>query len=406
MKQPRKIRRGPWRSRLRRTDIVGTGTLALRSRWGRTILTALGIAIGIASMVAVVGISSSSKADLIAQIDRLGTNLLMVRPGDNMFGEDVTLPPDAPAMIRRIGPVQSATSLNKLSASIRQTPYVPKDDANGVELYAVEPGLLDTLEGSLASGRFLDKGTDELPVVVLGAVAAERLGIRSVAGGRRIFIADRWFDVIGILDELPLNPDIDRAALIGQDLAVKMFGIKRNASSIYVRAQPEHIETVRGVLAATANPAAVNEVDVSRPSEALEARAEVDKNLQNLLLGLGGVALLVGGIGIANVMVISVLERRGEIGVRRALGATRNHIRSQFIVESSLLALLGGILGVALGAGVTYTYANQQKWLVDIPLIGLAGGVGAALVLGAVAGLYPASRAARLDPAEAVRPSS
>ncbi len=406
MSRSKTIKRGPWRSRLRRIDMVGTGTLGLRSRWGRTVLTALGIAIGIASMVAVVGISASSKADLIAQIDQLGTNLLVVQPGNNVLGEGATLPPEAPAMIRRIGPVESATSIVKLAATTRQSPYVPKEDANGIDLYAIESNLLATLEGSMASGRFLDQGTDDLPVVVLGAVAAERLGIRSVDGGRRVYIADRWFNVVGILDSLALNADIDRAALIGLDAAVTMFDVKRNASSIYLRAQPEQIESVRRVLAATANPHAPNEVSVSRPSDALEARAQVDQNLQNLLLGLGGVALLVGGIGIANVMVISVLERRGEIGVRRALGATRHHIRAQFIVESSLLALLGGILGVTLGAAVTFAYADRQGWLVEIPTIGLAGGVGAALVLGAVAGLYPAARAARLDPAEAVRPTN
>jgi len=397
--------RGPWRSHLRVVDAIATATLGIRTRRGRAVLTALGIAIGIAAILAVVGITSSSRAELIAQIDALGTNLLQVRPGNDLFGEGSTLPPDAPAMIRRIGPVENATSLVRLNATVRPTGFVPRDEPFGVDLYAAEPNLLDTLEGRMSSGRFFDEGTDELPVVVLGSIAARRLGIDRVDGGRNLLIAGRWFNLIGIIDPMPLNPDIDRAALIGVDAAVDMFGIKRHASMIYLRTAPEYVEEVRGVLAATANPAAPHEVDVSRPSEALEARARVDRSLQTLLLGLGAVALLVGAIGIANVMVISVLERRSEIGVRRALGATRTHIGVQFIMESALLAFLGGVLGIAIGAAVTFAYARSQHWMVTLPLVALAGSVAATLLLGIVSGLYPAVRAARLDPVEAIRPT-
>jgi putative ABC transport system permease protein len=370
------------------------------------VLTALGIAIGIAAILAVIGITSSSKAELIAQIDALGTNLLQVRPGNDLFGEDSTLPPDAPSMIRRIAPVQAATSLIKLNATVRPTPFVSRDDPIGIDLYAAEPNLIDTLDGRMASGHFFDSGTDDLPVVVLGSVAAQRLGIDTVEGGRNVLIAGKWFNLIGVVDPLQLNPDIDRAAIIGQDIAVDLFGIKRNASVIYLRAEPEYVEEVRGVLAATANPAAPNEVEVSRPSEALEARAQVDKNLQTLLLSLGAVALLVGAIGIANVMVISVLERRSEIGVRRALGATRAHIGIQFIMESALLAFMGGVLGIGIGAAVTYAYARSQDWLGTVPLVALAGSVAVTLLLGVISGLYPAVRAARLDPVEAIRPTT
>jgi putative ABC transport system permease protein len=398
--------RGPWRSHLRAVDAVSTATLGIRTRKGRAVLTALGIAIGIAAILAVIGITSSSKAELIAQIDALGTNLLQVRPGNDLFGEGSTLPPDAPSMIRRIVPVQAATSLIKLNATVRPTPFVSRDDPIGIDLYAAEPNLIDTLDGRMASGHFFDSGTDDLPVVVLGSVAAQRLGIDTVEGGRNILIAGKWFNLIGIVDPLQLNPDIDRAAIIGQDIAVDLFGVKRNASVIYLRAEPEHVEEVRGVLAATANPAAPNEVEVSRPSEALEARAQVDKNLQTLLLSLGAVALLVGAIGIANVMVISVLERRSEIGVRRALGATRAHIGIQFIMESALLAFMGGVLGIGIGAAVTYAYARSQDWLGTVPLVALAGSVAVTLLLGVISGLYPAVRAARLDPVEAIRPTT
>ena len=398
--------RGPWKSRLRPADVLGTGTVGLRTRRARAAFTALGIAIGIASMVAVMGISSSSKADLLAELDLLGTNLLQVRPGQSVFGDDATMSADAPAMIRRIGPVESASSISAIATTVQRNDALSSRNKNGIEILATEVNLTQTLAATVASGRAHDSASVRLPTVVLGAIAAERLGIENVDAGQRVIIGDRWFDVIGILKPLPLNPDIDRSAMIGLEAARQSFGVKGLPSTIYIRTDPTSVDAVRDVLARTASPGAPNEVDVSRPSDALAARAEVDKNLQTLLLGLGGVALLVGGVGIANVMVISVLERRGEIGVRRALGATRAHIRNQFVVESTLLSLLGGVLGVSIGFAVTTVYARRQGWLVDLPLQGLILGVLAALVIGAVAGLYPAVRAARLDPAEAVRPAA
>lgn len=395
--------RGKWRSKLRFVDALVTGTHGLRSRKGRTLLTAIGIAIGIASMVAVLGISSSSKADLIAEIDDLGTNLLQVEAGQDIFAESAKLPEAAPAMIRRIGPVQSASSVSSLDTDVQRNIYL--EDNNGLDVLATEPQLIETLEGTLAHGRFLDTQTATIPTVVLGSVASERLGISDLEGGPTVQIAGRTFAVIGILHPLPLNPDIDRSVLIGNAATEEFLGADVIPTKIYLRANPEYVEEVRNILAKTTNPADPNEVTVSRPSDALEARAKVDQNLQNLLLGLGAIALLVGGVGIANVMIISVLERRGEIGLRRALGATRRHIATQFVLESASLATLGGIIGTALGAAATYIYAHQQNWLVDIPTRALTAGIAATLVLGAVAGLYPAIRAARLDPADAVRPN-
>ncbi|MEM9515214.1 MAG: ABC transporter permease [Actinomycetota bacterium] len=393
-----------WKSRLLARDIASTGTAGLRTRRGRTMLTAIGIAIGIASMVSVLGISSSSRAEVIAQIDALGPNLLQVQAGNNLFGEDAQLPNEAPDMVRAIPPVTGASGVSQLDTSVQRNDIdVPRN--NGLTVFATEPELLDTLEGSLADGRFLDAGTSDLPVVVLGAEAASRLGIDSLDGGPVVYIAGEPFQVIGILDPLPLNPDIDRAALVGNGIAESLLGADIVPTGLFVRTHPDHVDAVRQVLARTVNPGAPNEVDVSRPSDSLEARATVDENLQRLLLGLGGVALLVGGVGIANVMVISVMERRGEIGLRRALGATRRHIASQFVVESATLAGLGGLIGVVLGAAVTYGYATNQGWVVDVPLQGLVLGVLAALAVGTIAGLHPARRAARLDPADAVRPS-
>ncbi len=393
-----------WRSRVRPLDALASGTVGLRSRPARAALTSVGIAIGIASMIAVVGISASSKADLIAEIDRLGTNLLKVEAGQDIFGDGAKLPAQSPAMVRRVGPVQRASSVSNLATDVQRNQYA--DDNNGIDVIATEPDLLDTLDGTVAQGRFLDQGTSKLPTTVLGSVAAQRLAITDLDGGPTVRIAGIRFAVIGILDPLPLNPDIDRSILVGNHAASDILGADVIPTGIFLRAEPTAVESVRGVLARTVNPADPNEIRVSRPSDALQARAQIDENLQNLLLGLGGVALVVGGVGIANVMIISVLERRSEIGLRRALGATRRHIATQFVLESATLASLGGLLGAALGAAVTIIYARQQGWLISLPLPWLATANIAALVMGAIAGLYPATRAARLVPADAIRPPS
>ncbi|MBA2280813.1 MAG: ABC transporter permease [Acidimicrobiia bacterium] len=392
-------------SRLRLADVPGVGSLGLRSRRGRTLLTALGIAVGIAAMVAVIGISASSRADLLAELDELGTNLLQVEAGQSMFGESSELPTTAPAMIRRIGPVESAAATRNVGVNVRRTDQIDDAVTGGISVVATEPELLETIGGSLAVGRFLDDALAQVPTVVLGSEAAARLGIGSLDGDPLVWLGERWFSVVGILDPVPLAPDIDRSALIGYPVAQELFGIDDAPSTVRVRTDPEKVEAVRTVLAATANPQGPSEVNVTRPSDALQARAAADEALTALLLGLGGVALLVGGIGIANVLVISVLERRTEIGIRRALGATRRHIRLQFLVEAVLLAAGGGVGGVALGAAVTAGYAASRDWTVAVPMVALGGGVGVALAVGALAGLYPAARAARLAPADAVRPA-
>lgn len=392
------------RARLRMADALWLGTVGLRARRLRTLLTSLGVAIGIAAMVAVVGISASSRADLLAELDRLGTNLLEVQPGSDPFGEDATLPTTAPAMIRRIGPVESAAATRTVSGvSVRRTDHIPDEQTNGIRVVATEPQLLDTVGGTVGTGTFLNDATAGQPAVVLGYEAAKRLGIDDLDGGPLVDIGGQWFRVVGILDKVPLGPDIDRAALVGYPVAQELFGIDEAPSSVRVRIDPDQVEAVRDVLGTTANPESPNEVTVTRPSDALAAKAQADDTLTALLVGLGAVALLVGGVGIANVMVISVLERRAEIGVRRALGATRRHVAVQFLVEAVLLSLLGGVLGLAIGIAVTAGYARARDWTLAVPAGGLLAGVGASLLVGAVAGLYPAARASRMAPAEAVR---
>jgi putative ABC transport system permease protein len=389
-------------SRLAPADVLRTGSLGLRTRRLRAALSAIGIAIGIAAMVAVLGISASSKADLLAQLDRLGTNLLRVAPGQSFLGDEAVLPESAASMLRRVpGVEQVAATATVSDATVRRSPYVDKAETGGIGVAAADPSLLGTLGATLRRGRFLDAAIARYPAVVLGAGAADELGVDDT--GSRVWIAGRWFTVVGILDPAALAPSLDSATLIGFAAAKRLLHADANPSTVYVRAQPDAIARLRDLLGRAADPEHPEEVDVSRPSDALEARAAAKTAFTSLFLGLGAVALLVGGVGIANVMVISVLERRSEVGLRRALGATRRHVGAQFLCESVLLAASGGVAGIALGALVTAGYARSQGWTTAVPTAALAGGVGAALAIGAVAGSYPALRAARLSPSEALR---
>ncbi|MEU4197989.1 ABC transporter permease [Kribbella sp. NPDC026611] len=386
--------------RLSGTDLVRVGLAGLRARPLRVVLSALGIAIGIAAMVAVVGISSSSREDLNRQLDSLGTNLLTAGPGKNLFGEDVHLPIESLAMVGRIQPVTSvsATGLVK-NVSVYRTDKIPAGQTGGIQVIAAKVDLLPTVSGAMADGVFLNAATEKYPAVVLGAQAAGHLG---VAPGRPVYLGKQWFTVVGILQPAPLAPELDNSAIVGWPIAQQVFDFDGFPTNLYARADDDQVAAVQKVLAATANPEAPNEVDVSRPSDALAAQEAADATLNALLLGLGAVALLVGGVGVANTMVISVLERRGEIGLRRSLGATRGQIRSQFLAEALLLSTLGGLGGAVIGSLVTIGYAFSQGWPAVVPPWALAGGIGATLLIGSLAGLYPAVRASRLSPTEAL----
>jgi putative ABC transport system permease protein len=388
-------------SRLLPADLLRVGAVGLRTRRLRAGLSALGIAIGIASMVAVLRLSESSRAGLLHQLDRLGTNLLTAAPGQTLGGEDATLPETTQASLRRVGGVQRVDSVRALDATVRRSDRIDPDETGGIAVDAADPGLLQTLGGTMRRGRFLNDANDGTRSVVLGSEAAEQLGIDRP--GQLVYIAGRWWTVLGIMARLELAPELDRAALMGYDAAERELDADRSASTVYLRADPSVVNRIHDLLPSAANPEHPEEVDVSRPSDALAARAEADDALTGLFLGLGAVALLVGGIGIANTMVISVLERRSEIGLRRALGGTRGHVRSQFLVESLLLATAGGLTGVLIGTLVTAAYASARGWTTVVPPEALAGGLGAALAIGAAAGLYPAGRAARLSPTEALR---
>lgn len=398
---------------MRLSDQMRVAGVGIRARRLRAALSALGIAIGTAAIVAVLGLSASSQAGLLAQIDRLGTNLLTANTGQSFTGGAAQLPVAAPGRISHLPDVERVAHTAAIEdTNVYRSPLIPAVDTNALTVRAASLDLPDVVGTGVAQGRWLNPATEGRPVTVLGALAAQRLGIDRVYPGERIWLKNQWFYVAGILRPATLSIDIDTSVLIGYPAAERYLGyatvdsgraVAGPPTTVYVRARTDAVNAVHDVLAQTANPESPGDVDVSRPSDALTARAAAKGAFNSLFLGLGLVALIVGAVGVANIMIISVLERRSEIGLRRALGATRGQIRTQFLSEAVVLAVLGGVAGVAAGALTTAIYANTKGWAVVIPVEAWAGGIGAAVVIGAIAGLLPALRAARLSPTEALR---
>jgi len=393
-------RRGMTRPRLSPADLARLGVAGLRARPLRVFLSALGIAIGIAAMLAVVGVTTSSRAELDRTLERLGTNLLTVVPGESPDGRPASLPEASVGMVGRIGPVESVSATGKIDLSVYRNDHVPSPETSSVQVLAAGAGLPATLDATVGAGTWFTQATAAYPALVLGSTAARRLDVPTV--GLRLWLGGEWFVVVGILDPVPLVADLDSAALVGWEAARTYLHFDGRPTTMYVRAAEAQVTAVRDVLGRTADPESPQRVRVSRPSDALAAKQATDATLNGTLLGLGAVALLVGGVGIANTMVVSVLERRAEIGLRRALGATRGHIRAQFLAESLLLSGLGGAGGAILGTAAAGAYAYSRQWPVFVPAWATAGGLGAALLIGALAGLYPAVRASRLPPTTAL----
>jgi putative ABC transport system permease protein len=394
--------------RLRLRDLGRLAWIGIRTRKLRAGLSAPGITIGVAAIVAVLGLSASSQAGLLTEIDRLGTNLLTVTNGQTLTGETAELPTTASGMISRIGPVYSAQYTGTVSdINAYRSRLIPTINTNALSVQAASLGLPTIVGTNIAAGRYLNAANEREPVAVLGAAAAARLGIDRIWPGERIWVgpsttSGQWFYLVGILHPAVLAPEIDSSVLVGFTAADHYLGFDGHPSTIYVRADTDQVDAVHAVLAATANPEAPYQVRISRPSDALAARAQTKAALNGLFLGLGAVSLLVGAVGVANIMIISVLERRSEIGLRRALGAGKGHIRIQFLSEAMLLSLLGGAAGVAAGVAATAIYAHTKHWTTVIPILAWTGGLAAALVIGAIAGLLPALRAARMSPTQAL----
>ncbi len=394
----------PAPARLRPADLVGLASIGLAARKLRAALSALGIAIGVAAIVAVLGLASSSEAGLLAEISRLGTNLLTVTNGQTLTGQPAELPDVAPGMVGRLAGVAAVQDTGTVSGEVYRSPLVPSIDTNALGVEAASLGLPAVAGTSIAEGSYLNAATAREPVAVLGAAAAQLMGVDRIWPGERIWVGGQWFYVVGILNPAALASQLDTSVLVGFPAAERYLGFDGHPSELYVRTvnAPAVTAAVDNLLAAQADPENPDEVDVSQPSTALTAQADAAGAFDTLFLGLGAVALLVGAVGVANIMVISVLERRSEIGLRRALGATRGQIRTQFLSEAILLALTGGVVGVAVGAAATAVYARAKGWAIVIPADAWVGGLAAAVLIGALAGLLPAIRAARLSPTRAL----
>ena len=389
------------RSRLRWSDVLRLGVSGLRSRPTRAILSALGIAIGIAAMIAVVGISTSSQAKLNDQLASLGTNLLRAEANNGLFGDDAKLPESTIGKIAMIEGVESASGYGLLSdVNVYRSSLIDPAATGGLSVSAADLDLLEVTATELAAGVWLNEATSEYPAVVLGAAAADVLGV--VSPGTQVWLGGQYFTVIGILEPSALAPELDIGAFIGIPVAKALLHYDGSPTTVYERSAEDAISQVRDLLPATVNPQSPEEVKVSRPSDALAAKYAADQAFTGLLVGLGSIALLVGGIGVANTMIISVLERRREIGLRRSLGATRAHIRRQFLAEALLLSGLGGLLGAGTGIGVTAIFAGINGWPLAVSAAVILVGVLSTLVIGAVAGIYPAVRAARTPPTAAL----
>jgi putative ABC transport system permease protein len=394
---------GSERSRLPSRELLGVASEGLRSRKLRVALSALGIAIGIGAMVAVVGVSASAQANLIAEINSLGTNLLTISAGTDYSGRGAALLPTSLPMISTMAHVKQAAAIYDTGQSVFRTPYVPSGETGGLQVMAETGDLPKAMGARMISGRFLSPTSQDLPEVVLGSAAAQNLQIHNPNGRVMVPIGNAWFTVIGIMGHAELDSTLDTDVFISHPMAAKYFKTKPHPATIYVRTDQNSVTNVSDLLGPTANPNDPSGVNVSRPTDALEARAAAEGQFTTLLLGLGAVALLVAAIGIANIMVISVLERRGEIGLRRALGATRTHIATQFLCESALLAAIGGTFGLLFGAGAADVYAQVKHEPFVVPLYVLIAAPSNGLLIGALAGLYPAAKAARLSPTEALR---
>ena len=394
----------PARSRIRPLDALALGAVGVRARRVRSALSVLGIGVAIAALVAVLGIAASAKADLLTQLGAEG-NLLTLAAGQTFGGSAAPLPASAEAMVGAVPPVQQVTAVADVgSVTVRRSAAIPAIDTGGTSVLAAQPSLLHTLSADLLRGHFLDRVAQRYPELVLGFAAAQNLGIDKLAATTQVYVDGQYFVVVGILAPVDVAPELDNAALVSFPVARQRLGMQSGPTRLYLRVMPDQVAAVAVVLPFTASPQQPEAVEVRRPSDILLARIAAKTAFVGLFLALGAVALLVGGVGIANIMVISVLERRAEIGLRRALGARGRHLAVQFLLESAALAAMGGVVGIALGVLATAVADRVGGNPVSIPLYVPVGGLAAALAIGMLAGAYPASRAARLAPAQALRP--
>jgi putative ABC transport system permease protein len=388
-------------------ELLGVSLAGLGARKMRTVLILLGPVLGAAGIVASVGLNESAKGDVRATLEKLGTNLIVAN-ADGTFsgGEAPTLPEDAVERALRVSTADRAAGITEM-AGITVFPSEGGADffrTVPVPVLSADLHLLDVLDIEMRSGRFLDPADESngFRAAVLGHGLAD--DYQYLPGETRtISVGGVPYAVVGVMEQADLVPDLDTAVVIPKAAAETDFDVEPKPTALYVRAIEGAVDSTADALPVAINLGGAESVSVVVPSDLLEAQGAVDETLRNVLFLMGGLALLVGGVGIANVMSISVIQRSSEIGIRRALGHTKATIALQFLFEAVFVGVLGGLIGVAGGVGVIYLVSSILGWIatLNVPLFLAAGAM--ALAVSVVAGLYPAMKAARLEPLETLR---
>ena len=393
-------------------DLLSEGMAGLLARPGRAVLTILGTVLGVGALVATVGFARTAGNQIVGRFDELAATSVVVTSGQALpssIQQEALIPADAQSRLLRLNGVTAAGVFGPVdigAATVRSVPVIDPLAHNefDVTVFAASDGLLDAVRGRLTTGRFFDSGHSQRGdnVAVLGPGAARRLGITRVRQQPVVFVGDEPFVVIGILNDVKRQPELLNGIIIPEGTARNIYTYK-SPTTVQIDVDVGAATLIASQAPIALHPNAPDLLQVQKPPELDDLRSRVEGDVDSLFLVLGGVALLVGAIGIANVTLVSVLERVGEIGLRRALGAARHHIAMQFLVESGAMGLVGGIVGASLGVLLVVTLSAQRGWTPVIDLwIPLAAPILGAL-LGLLAGAYPAFRASRLEPVEALR---
>ncbi len=391
-------------SRLR--DLLSIAVGGIRARKVRTLLIMLGPIVGVAAMVGAVGLTESAKGDLKARLAELGTNLITAEAGSSFGQQNPTLPKSAVSRVKAIESVERASAVAEVQGVVTLPSAAGESyyQTFPVPVLASDDKLPEVLEVPIRSGRWLatSDGANKSRAVVLGGGLAEEYGV--LPGEiRTVRLNGIDYGVIGVLDRVPLEPSLDNAAFVTQWAAKHDFATDGAPTKMYVRARPGTTEATSKAIPTAVSLGSSDSVTTKIPSDALEASARADKTLQQTALFAGLLALAVGGLGIANVMSISVIQRSSEIGIRRALGSTRALIAMQFLLEALFVGLVGGVIGAVIGVGIVYMVSAIAGWVVVIDYAKMPIWIGLAVAVAAIAGLYPSVKAARLEPLETLR---
>ncbi len=402
------------RSRFSFRDLSAEAVSGMLARPGRTVLTILGTVLGVVAVVATLGLAKTSGNQIISRIDPLtATSVSVSNRSEGGFGSPnnniSSIPWDAEDRLTRLNGVTAAGTLTRVDTGGALVSSVPINDPLGqsefaMDVMAASPGLFDAVIGELATGRFFDVGhsTRAEPVAVIGSRAAGRLNITRVDQQPAIFVGDTTLVVVGILDDVKREPSLLNSIVIPDGTARELFDTLAPAE-VHILTEFGAAQLIGGQAAIALAPGNPDRLRVSVPPEPKAVKSGVQEDVNSQFLILGGISLLVGAIGIANVTLVSVLERVGEIGLRRATGARRRHIAAQFLAESAAMGLVGGIIGASIGVLVIVGVSAQNQWtpVLDpyIPLLAAPGGA----LIGLVAGLYPSWRASSLEPVDALR---